>query len=136
VPLRKALPEILSSNTDVLSPRMIGLIADLMQDWRQLDERIEVVSTEIEALAQHDNSCQRLMAVPGVGPIISSAVVAAIGNGAGFQQGLDFTTIRQLSRELVIGPYLAAEEPMCGFRRLRPGIPIERGHAQRPTTCG
>jgi hypothetical protein len=34
VPLRKALPEILSSNTDVLSPRMVGLIVDLMQDLR------------------------------------------------------------------------------------------------------
>ena len=30
------------------------------------------------------------MTVPGVGPIISSAVVAAIGNGAGFTQGRDF----------------------------------------------
>jgi transposase len=90
VPLRKALPEILSLNTDVLSPRMVGLIADLMQDWRRLDQRIEVVSTQIEALAQHDNSCQRLMTVPGVGPIISSAVVAAIGNGAGFKQGRAF----------------------------------------------
>ena len=28
--------------------------------------------------------------VPGVGPIISSAVVAAIGTGAGFKQGRDF----------------------------------------------
>jgi hypothetical protein len=33
---------------------------------------------------------RRLMPVPGVGPIISSAVVAAIGNGAGFKQGRDF----------------------------------------------
>jgi transposase len=90
VPLRKALPEILSSNSNVLSPRMVGLIADLMQDWHRLDERIAVVSTQIEALAQHDNSCQRLMTVPGIGPIISSAVVAAIGNGAGFQQGRAF----------------------------------------------
>ena len=32
---------------------------------------------------------QRLMTAPGVGPIISSAVVAAIGNGAGFKQGRD-----------------------------------------------
>jgi transposase len=79
VPLRKALPEILSSQTGPLSPRMIGLIADLAQDWRRLDEPIAAVSTEIEALA-----------VPGVGPIISSAVVAAIGNGAGFKQGRDF----------------------------------------------
>jgi hypothetical protein len=27
------------------------------------------------------------MTVPGIGPIISSAVVAAIGDGAGFKQG-------------------------------------------------
>jgi transposase len=78
VPLRKALPD------------MVGLIADLAQDWRRLDERIAAISAEIEALAQQDDSCQRLMTVPGVGPIISSAVVAAIGNGAGFRQGRDF----------------------------------------------
>ena len=88
MPLRKALPEILSSKSDVLSPRMINLIGDLSQDWRRLDERIARVSTEIEALAKQDESCQRLMSVPGVG--VSSAVVAAIGNGAGFKQGRDF----------------------------------------------
>jgi transposase len=90
MPLRKALPEILSSNSDALSPRMINLIGELIQDWRRLDERIAAVSSEIEALAKQDESCQRLMSVPGVGPIISSAVVAAIGNGAGFKQGRDF----------------------------------------------
>jgi len=90
VPLRKALPDILSSQTGPLSPRMIGLLTDLAQDWRRLDERIASVSAEIEALAEQDNSCQRLMTVPGVGPIISSAVVAAIGNGVGFKQGRDF----------------------------------------------
>src|SRR5437588_298797 len=90
MPLRKALPDILSSSSGTLSPRMVRLIADLMQDWRRLDERIETVSAEIEALARQDGSCQRLMTVPGVGPIISSAVVAAIGNGAGFKQGRDF----------------------------------------------
>jgi transposase len=90
MPLRKALPEILSSKFDVLSPRMINLIGDLVQDWRRLDERIARVSTEIEALAKQDENCQRLMSVPGVGPIVSSAVVAAIGNGTGFKQGRDF----------------------------------------------
>ena len=90
MPLRKALPDILSSNQDALSPRMVGLIADLTQDWRRLDERIAAVSAEIEALARQDDGCQCLMTVPGVGPIISSAVVAAIGNGSGFKQGRDF----------------------------------------------
>jgi hypothetical protein len=58
--------------------------------WRHLAERIAGVSAEIEALAKQDASCQRLMSVPGVGPIVSSAVVAAIGNGSGFKQGRDF----------------------------------------------
>jgi transposase len=60
------------------------------QDWRRLDERIAAVSAEIEALAEQDDCCQRLMSVPGIGPITSSAMVAAIGNGAGFKQGRDF----------------------------------------------
>src|ERR1700757_2814567 len=58
MPLRKALSEILSSNAEALSPRMVRLIADLAQDWRRLDERIESVSAEIEALAQQGHRCQ------------------------------------------------------------------------------
>src|SRR5207244_5294998 len=90
VPLRKALPDILSSNTPAMSPRIVNLRAELGQDWRRLDERIAAVSADIESLVELDEACQRVMTVPGVGPIISSAVVAAIGNGAGFTQGRDF----------------------------------------------
>ena len=90
VPLRKALIDILACGPVALSPRILRLLENLAVDWRRLDERIEAVSAEIEALAEQDESCQRLMTVPGIGPIISSAVVAAIGNGAGFKQGRDF----------------------------------------------
>jgi transposase len=89
-PLRQALPAILGSRSDTLSPRICRLVADLAADWRRLDERIEAVSAEIEALAEHDAHCQRMMTVPGVGALIASAMVAAIGTGAGFQQGRDF----------------------------------------------
>ena len=89
-PLRQALPGILGSSSDALSPRMVRLIAGLVEDWHRLDEHIADVSAEIEVLATQDEHCQRLMSVPGVGPIISSAVVAAIGTGAGFKQGRDF----------------------------------------------
>jgi len=37
-----------------------------------------------------DENCQWLITVPGIGPIISSAMVAAIGNGAAFAKGRDF----------------------------------------------
>ena len=89
-PLRKALVDILSSSSGALSQRIVRLMIDLSEDWRRLDARIAAVSADIEGLAEQDAPCQRLMTVPGIGPIISSAVVAAIGQGTGFRQGRDF----------------------------------------------
>jgi transposase len=88
--LRAELPGILAKRTDVLSPRMLRIIEDLCGDWRRLDERIENLSDEIAALARQDKGCERLMTVPGIGPIISSAIVAAIGSGDAFSKGRDF----------------------------------------------
>ena len=88
--LRAELPRILAAPPDVLSPRMVRLIEDLAGDWRRLDERIEGLSSEIETIARHDAGCERLMSVPGIGPIISSAMVAAIGTGDAFSKGRDF----------------------------------------------
>src|SRR3954464_10277795 len=77
--LRAELPRILAAPSDALSPRMVRIIEDLAGDWRRLDERVERLSKEIEAIARQDSGCERLMSVPGIGPIISSAMVAAIG---------------------------------------------------------
>ena len=88
--LRIELPRILATPPDVLSPRMVRVIEDLAGDWRRLDERIEELSGEIEAIACQDAGCERLMSVPGIGPIISSAMVAAIGSGEVFTKGRDF----------------------------------------------
>ena len=88
--LRAALPDILGRESERLSPRMVRMIADLSSDWRQLDERLEAVTDEIETLARADEACQRLMSVPGIGPIIASAMVSAIGDGAAFAKGRDF----------------------------------------------
>jgi transposase len=88
--LRQALPDILAKRSDVLTPRMMRLIEGLLQDWHHLDERIDTVTCEIEALVAADEACHRLKSVPGIGPIIASAMVAAIGNGAAFQRGRDF----------------------------------------------
>lgn len=88
--LRAELPDILAKRTDALSPHMLRLIEDLAADWRQLDTRIDTLTTEIETIARSDAHCARTMSVPGVGPIISSATVAAIGTGDVFSKGRDF----------------------------------------------
>jgi transposase len=88
--LRAALPHLLAAPPEIVSPRMLHLIEDLAGDWRRLDERIQTLSDEIEAIARRDVGCERLMSVPGVGPIVSSAMVAAIGAGDAFAKGRDF----------------------------------------------
>ena len=69
---------------------MVRIIEDLAGDWRRLDERVEGLSNEIKTIARQDAGCERLMSVPGIGPIISSAMVAAIGAGDVFTKGRDF----------------------------------------------
>ena len=88
--LRKELPSILAAPSEALSPRMVHILEDLAGDWRQLDERVEGLSKEIETIARRDAGCDRLISVPGIGPIISSAIVAAIGAGDVFSKGRDF----------------------------------------------
>jgi transposase len=88
--LRNSLMAILQNRQDEISPRMSDLIIGLYEDWIALDERIDAIASEIEKISDKEANCQRLMGVPGIGPLISTAVVAAIGTGEAFERGRDF----------------------------------------------
>ncbi len=88
--LRVSLFAILQTREDEISPRMSDIIVGLYEDWLWLDERIESTTSEIELISKREASCQRLMSVPCIGPIISTALVAAIGTGEAFDRGRDF----------------------------------------------
>ena len=79
--LRAELPAILAKSSDVLSPCMLRIVEDLAGKWRHLDEPIEGVSSEIAALVDQNAACKRLMIVPGIGPIISSAIASTSAPG-------------------------------------------------------
>ncbi len=88
--LRTSLQAILDNRDDEVSLRMRKLILGLQQDWIWIDKRIEMTTSEIEDISKSEASCQRLMTIPGIGPIISTAVVAAVGNGEAYDRGRDF----------------------------------------------
>jgi len=88
--LRNSLLAILENRQDEISPRMRGLIVGLYEDWICLDQRIEALTSEIDQIGGKEANCRRLMSVPGIGPLISTAVVAAIGTGEAFERGRDF----------------------------------------------
>ena len=87
---KNSIFEILRNREEELSPRMVQLITDLYGDWLWLDERIEQVTGEIGKIAATEPNCRLLMSVPCVGPIISTAMAVAIGDGEAFERGRDF----------------------------------------------
>jgi transposase len=88
--LRRHMPELLEDADQNVTPRMRNLLAHLWQEWRHLNSDIERISDEIDAIACEDAACQRLRRIPGVGPLVATATVAAIGNGAAFRKGREF----------------------------------------------
>jgi transposase len=51
---------------------------------------VEALTKEIEAIAARDETCRRLLSVPGVGPLVATAMVAAIADGSAFRRARDF----------------------------------------------
>lgn len=88
--LRRQMPLILEDAEQKITPRMRNLLAHLWQEWKALNSEIECVSEEIDAIASQDAACRRLRQIPGVGPLVATATVAAIGNGAAFRKGREF----------------------------------------------
>src|SRR5262245_26829022 len=70
----------------------------------QLSERIEEMDKFIEHTAADHDGCQRLMTIPGIGPVTATALVAAIGNGAEFRRGRDLAAwVGMVPREYSTG---------------------------------
>jgi transposase len=88
--LEAALPTILEDIERKLSGLLRSLLKQLKQELEQLALQLEEADRLIQQIAQENETCQRLDAIPGIGPITATALLAAIGNGAAFHKGRDF----------------------------------------------
>jgi transposase len=83
--LRHQMPTLLEDAAQNLTPRLRQLLDHLGQEWKRLEMDIESFQEEIERIAEENEACRRLRQIPGVGPLVSTATVAAIGNGSAFR---------------------------------------------------
>ena len=88
--LRKNLPGVIEDAEQNLSPRLRWLLDRMWQEWKQIEIDVAAVTEEIERISKDDARCRQLRQIPGFGPLISTATVAAIGNGCAFRRGRDF----------------------------------------------
>ena len=72
-----------------LSPRIVLLVRDTRAQWAELDRRIAAFDAEFIRWTKENEHARRLATIPGVGPIVASALVAAVGHAESFDHGRD-----------------------------------------------
>ena len=85
-----ALPGILEDADSKLSGALRVLLAQLKLELDQMAIRIDEADAVLNKTAHENEACQRLVAIPGIGPVTATALIAAIGNGAAFRKGREF----------------------------------------------
>jgi transposase len=87
---KAAMAEVLENADADLTPMMRNLIDALWSEWKQVEQQIEGLTSRLEEISAGDAGCSRIRKIPGIGPVVATAIVAAIGNGAAFSKGREF----------------------------------------------
>lgn len=90
-PLRTSVPAILEVADNGLTAAFRELLSMLLQMWRQTEVAIEHLSEQLKKLAHDNESCRRLLSIPGVGPLVATALVSAVGNASSFRHARDLS---------------------------------------------
>ena len=85
--LRRALPVILEDEANGLSGMFRETLAEMAERLQWLDERCRRYERRIELVFRQDERAKRLGQIEGVGPLIATALVAAVGNAREFKSG-------------------------------------------------
>lgn len=88
--LRRQLPEIVEDADNGLSPLAREAFAVCYEELIDLSERIKTVKQQITSLCETNPRCQQLISVPGVGPMVATALVATMGDPSQFKNGREF----------------------------------------------
>jgi transposase len=59
----------------------------LIAEFQVLDARITAIDRKLAAICRKDERCKRLSTLPGVGPVVATALIAAIDDGRHFASG-------------------------------------------------
>src|SRR5271170_2801229 len=88
--IEESLPGILEDCDNKLSGALRVVLTELRLEMQYLSRQIEESDKLILRIASELEPCRRLVAIPGIGPLTATAMIAAIGNGAAFKKGRGF----------------------------------------------
>ena len=85
--LRAQLPEILEDAENGFSGPMRQMLAELGEEVRRLDDRVRSFDLRLNEISREMPACQRLLRIPGFGPIVATALVASVADASTFRNG-------------------------------------------------
>ena len=86
----KELPSAFEHVEDKIPAMVIEALRAQFELIQQLSVRADALERKLEAFRRSDERCERLMAVPGVGLLTCTAIVAAVGDAKEFRSGREF----------------------------------------------
>ncbi len=88
--IERKVPEFLEDAENGLSGASRALFARLFENFRALDRQVAELEREINVWHREDTRSRRLEAIPGIGPLTASALVASVGDAKLFHNGRQF----------------------------------------------
>ena len=85
--LRASLIDVIEGADNGLSEMCREEFHELWQEFCVLEERISRLDRKMHDVVKENDVCRRLTTMTGIGPVIASAMFAAIGQGEAFQSG-------------------------------------------------
>ena len=98
VKFRQMLLSTLEKEQAKLTELSREVFGHLYEEWLPLEQRLAYYHAKVEAICQAHPVCQRLLTIPGIGPLTATALVAAVSDAAHFKNG------RQLAAWLGLVP--------------------------------
>lgn len=86
----RELPAALERLKTKLPPYLINVLEDQYNRLSELDTQIDGLEKQLISVARQNETCKRLMEIPGVGPLIATAAVATMGEASAFKSGREF----------------------------------------------
>ena len=87
--LRLCLHDLVADESRV-TPLLLGLISQFLEQLSALDQWISELDAKIRDLATQSEVCRRLRCLPGVGPVVATAILGTVGNAHSFKNGRQF----------------------------------------------
>ncbi len=70
-----------------LSDLARAIFGELLDQLSDLDRRIKKLDATMVSLCRTNETCRRLAKLPGIGPVVATAIVAAVNEGRHFRSG-------------------------------------------------